>query len=55
MTPPAPWLEYPLKDMFSKEGNDLESTQLIPIVGKEFYWWFGRGRQKILNEKYGIR
>lgn len=30
------------------KGDDykLESTQRIPIVGKPYYWWFGRGDQK---------
>lgn len=28
------------------ESYDLETTQRIPIVGKPYYWWFGRGAQK---------
>jgi hypothetical protein len=28
------------------EAYQLESTQTIPVGGKLFYWWFGRGDQK---------
>lgn len=28
------------------EGYKLESTQTIPVGGKLYYWWFGRGAQK---------
>ncbi len=28
------------------EAYELESTQSIPVGGKLYYWWFGRGEQK---------
>ena len=28
------------------EDYKLESIQSIPLAGKIYYWWFGRGAQK---------
>ncbi len=28
------------------ENYKFESTQTIPVGGKLYYWWFGRGAQK---------
>lgn len=24
----------------------METTQRIPVIGKMYYWWLGRGKQK---------
>lgn len=36
----------------ANKGEDygLESVQSIPLVGKLYYWWFGRGAQKNENK-----
>jgi len=35
------------KDIFGKkDGKGLEITQSIPVVGKLYYWWFGKGAEK---------
>ena len=36
----------------ANKGEDygLESFQSIPLVGKLYYWWFGRGAQKNENK-----
>jgi hypothetical protein len=45
--PPAPWIDYPTKDIRSMgDGKGFESVQLIPNIGKLYYWWFGRGANK---------
>lgn len=55
LTPAAPWLEYPVKDVWEAgDGKGLESVQLIPVVGKEIYWWFGKGHDKSMKKKYGM-
>lgn len=28
---------------------DLETLQMMPIVGKSYYWWFGNGHEKVMR------
>lgn len=37
------------------EAYKLESTQTIPVVGKFYYWWMGRGDQKQEYAKDGVK
>lgn len=59
IAPPVPYLTYPVKDIDRilkaiEQGKwdefkfkNLESIQTIPLVGKEIYWWFGGGAEKV--------
>lgn len=54
--PPAPMVDQLWKD-FAKagDGKGLESVQSIPVVGKPYYWRFGRGRQKTMEKHPELR
>lgn len=45
--PPTKFLNNLYKDIVSppEEAKDLRSIQSIPLVGKLYYWWFGRGAE----------
>jgi len=59
IAPPAPYLTAPIKDINKlykaiSEGKfddfkfkNIESIQNIPVVGKELYWWYGGGSEKM--------
>lgn len=55
--PPLPWVELPQTDLIrwrekvakgeKMTWEDFESVRLMPFVGKELYWWTGRGKAKV--------
>lgn len=55
VAPPFKLIDALSKDI-NKAGDEkgLESTASIPIVGKLYYWWFGRGKDKIKNRRKKI-
>jgi hypothetical protein len=50
--PPVPLVDYLWKDIRTAgDKKGLEVVQSIPLVGKFYYWWMGRGRfKKPLND-----
>jgi hypothetical protein len=47
ISPPFKALDAISKDINSMgDGKGLEITQSIPVVGKLYYWWFGKGAGK---------
>jgi hypothetical protein len=61
VTPPAPFLQYPLLDAGNvakkiAEGEDIEpgnfeSWRMLPFIGSPIYWWFGGGAVKVEKRK----
>jgi hypothetical protein len=59
--PPAPWMQYPVEDMAGwykaqAKGEqfgleDMESTRMIPMVGKFYYWHEGLGKEKVRKRR----
>jgi hypothetical protein len=57
VTPPAPFLVYPLDDLKEamkriEEGDEIEpgnfeSWRMLPFLGAPIYWWFGGGAVKV--------
>lgn len=65
LLPPIPMIEALFKDtktilndtkvktgLHTKEDRMFESTRSFPIGGYEWYWWFGRGAQKMREQEY---
>lgn len=62
LAPPSRFIKSALTDIGSAgepvkvgpytEPRDLEITQSIPLGGKNWYWWFGRGAQKERAKQY---
>lgn len=58
VAPPSNYVEYPIADLnkalklLSKgkieeyEIKNMRTWQMAPVVGQEYYWWFGEGRDK---------
>jgi hypothetical protein len=47
IAPPAKAADAVLQDATTAgDGKGLEITQSIPIFGKLYYWWFGKGADK---------
>ncbi len=62
--PPAPLLDQAWKDVRNflddkrtKTGErlKLESAQSVPLVGKHYYWRYGRGKQKVEEKEAADR
>jgi len=61
ITPPANFVDNASKDLInlykdfdkSADINQLKTVQDIPLIGKFYYWWFGKGKE--ITEKYGIK
>ena len=61
IVPPAKFIDSLWKDIRSIKGavfdgkqfnlKDIETVQSIPIAGKLYYWWFGKGREKSNKKK----
>jgi hypothetical protein len=50
--PPVKLIDALTKDINNAwDGKGLETVGSIPIVGKLYYWWLGRGRDKIERRK----
>ena len=50
--PPFKFIDAVYKDISKgTEINDLETIQSIPIGGKLYYWWFGKGVSKRKRQK----
>ena len=49
IAPPFKFIDSVSKDIRQGIENGSEVVQSIPIVGKLYYWWFGKGQYK--NEK----
>jgi len=57
VTPPAPFIVYPLDDLKEAikrigEGDEIEpgnfeSWRMLPFLGAPIYWWFGGGAVKV--------
>ena len=57
VTPPVPFVEDPLRDIWEftkKDGKatgqkikNMETWKNIPFFGKHYYWWFGGGAEKV--------
>lgn len=55
--PPAPFLVYPVTDIFKSadniaKGEDIEpgrfeSWRMVPWLGSPYYWYFGEGEEKV--------
>lgn len=58
LRPPTKLIDSAYKDIRNivnsniDELNDLETIQSIPLIGKMYYWWFGKGHDKS-NKKRG--
>jgi len=54
--PPAPIIDQLWKDVATAgDRKGVESVQSIPLVGKPYYWRFGRGREKTLAKHPELR
>jgi len=54
--PPAPIIDQLWKDVATAgDGKGTESVQSIPLIGKPYYWRFGRGREKTLAKHPELR
>jgi hypothetical protein len=50
--PPVKFINSVYKDiMTAGDEKGLESVQSIPLVGKLYYWWFGKGAGKSQTKK----
>ena len=55
LTPPLKWEDAAYRDIMNAiRGKDrkFELWRSVPVIGEHYYWWFGRGRQR-LEEKEG--
>ena len=62
VSPPVDIIEAPFRDvkdlyklaednkLENFRGNELESIKMVPLFGKLYYWWFGKG-PRILTER----
>ena len=47
IAPPFKFIDSLTKDIASAgDGKGLETAQSIPVAGKLYYWWFGKGADK---------
>jgi hypothetical protein len=53
VAPPYSWIDYIGKDIKKVVTNfenfelkNMESLRVLPVIGQEWYWWFGGGRAK---------
>jgi len=54
IVPPVRMIDSSIKDVYNAiDGKDkkLEIVQSIPIVGKIYYWRFGRGLEKLKRRR----
>jgi len=53
--PPTKFLDSLYKDITKeKEIKDLEVIQSVPLLGKLYYWWFGKGAEKSKDKKKNL-
>jgi hypothetical protein len=54
IAPPAKAADAILKDATEAgDGKGLETVQSIPIFGKFYYWWLGKGADKTEKKELG--
>jgi hypothetical protein len=54
--PPMKFIDATYKDFFNDTSKGLETVQSIPLGGKLYYWWFGKGYKKTKGkEKAPVR
>jgi hypothetical protein len=52
ISPPFKFIDSLSKDINSAgDEKGLETIGSIPVAGKLYYWWFGKGREKIERKK----
>jgi hypothetical protein len=52
IAPPAKLPDAALKDITQAgDGKGMEMTQSVPIFGKLYYWWFGKGADKTAEKE----
>ncbi len=45
------WQKYALdENPDSINPKDLETLQMIPVIGKSYYWWLGNGHEKVMKK-----
>ncbi len=55
LVPPTSIIDDPVRDIqdiINEKDRSPESVRRIPVVGEPYYWWFGRGREKIEEGRY---
>ncbi len=63
VSPQVSWIDYIGKDIVKMQKaaatpgpndfawKDLQSIRVLPVVGQEFYWWYGGGHESVLKRE----